>query len=79
MKCCIGNLIEELNSALPRFMQHVSNIIHQHKELKTKKDELKTNEAVVHMAFQKIMSASTQKKYRPSILVVQMNKSVFTQ
>lgn len=32
-------------------MQHVSNIIHQHKELKRKKDELKTNEAVVHMDF----------------------------
>lgn len=51
VNCCIGNLIEELNSALPRFMQHVSNIIHQHKELKRKKDELKINEAVVHMDF----------------------------
>lgn len=37
VKCCMKNLIEELNGALPLFMQHVSNI-HQPRELKRKKD-----------------------------------------
>lgn len=51
IKCSIEELVEELKHQMPKFMSHVSNIIHQQGVIKHKKDELKPNEAIIHIDF----------------------------
>lgn len=51
LQCSLGCLVSELEAIFPKFMSHVNNICHQHREMSSLKQNLPPNSAVVHMDF----------------------------
>ncbi|XP_063219235.1 uncharacterized protein LOC134529268 [Bacillus rossius redtenbacheri] len=51
LQCSLGDLVSELEGIFPKFMSHVNNMCHQHREMAKLKKKLPPNSIVIHMDF----------------------------